>query len=45
MNIIELEGKLKQLNDIEKKTHVLYNTEMKPNLDIKLIALTYLKKY
>ncbi len=36
MDIIELDEKLKQLNDIEKKTSVLYKTEMNTNLSIKL---------
>lgn len=36
MDIKELDEKLKQLNDIEKETYILYNTEMNTNLDIKL---------
>ena len=36
MDIIELDERLKQLNDIEKKTYILYNTKMNTNLDIKL---------
>ncbi|WP_246577870.1 hypothetical protein [Clostridium psychrophilum] len=36
MDIIELDEKLKQLNDIEKETYNLYNTKINTNLDIKL---------
>jgi len=36
MNIIELDERLKHLNDIEKKAYVLYKTEMDINLNIEL---------
>ena len=36
MDIKELDEKLKQLNDIEKETYILYNTEINTDLDIKL---------
>ncbi|MBU3099020.1 MULTISPECIES: AraC family transcriptional regulator [Clostridium] len=36
MNIKDLDKKLKQLNDIEKKTYDLYNTKISTELDIKL---------
>mgnify|MGYP001584940659 FL=1 len=36
MNIKELDKKLKQLNDIEKKAHDLYNTKITTEVDIKL---------
>ncbi|MCB2360005.1 AraC family transcriptional regulator [Clostridium estertheticum] len=36
MNIKDLDKKLKQLNDIEKKTYDLYNTKISTDLDIKL---------
>ncbi|HEY8891160.1 MAG TPA: AraC family transcriptional regulator [Clostridium sp.] len=36
MNIKELDEKLKQLNDIEKETYILYNTEKSKDNNIKL---------
>ncbi|MBX4260205.1 AraC family transcriptional regulator [Clostridium estertheticum] len=36
MNIKELDKRLKQLNDIEKKTYDLYNTKISTDVDIKL---------
>lgn len=36
MNITELDKKLNQLNDMEKKAYVLYNTQKGKNVDIKL---------